>query len=94
VALHRLAEQFNLPLPTFLMIDSPMKNIGNDVNKDVFLALYQYIYSLVLDGLAETQLIIADTDIALPPPEVTFKARLMIAGDPNNPPLIPYYSGH
>jgi hypothetical protein len=94
VALHRLAEQFNLPLPTFLMIDSPMKNIGNDVNKGVFLALYHYIYSLALDGLAETQLIIADTDIASPPPEITFKARLMIAGDPNNPPLIPYYSGH
>ena len=94
VALHRLSEQFNLPLPTFLMIDSPMKNIGNDVNKDIFLALYRYIYSLSQDGLSETQLVIADTDIATPPKGITFKARLMIAGDSNNPPLIPYYSGH
>jgi hypothetical protein len=94
VALHRLAEQFNLPLPTFLMIDSPMKNIGNDVNKDIFLALYKYIYSLSGSVLRETQLIIADTDIASPPAGITFKARLMVSGDPDNPPLIPYYSGH
>ena len=93
-ALHRLAEEFNLPLPTFLMIDSPMKNIGNDVNKDIFLSLYRYIYSLTNDSLSETQLIIADTDIATPPPGASFYARLMIAGDPKNPPLIPYYSGH
>ena len=53
VALHRLAEEFNLPLPTFLTIDSPMKNIGNDVNKDIFLALYRYIYSLAADSLAK-----------------------------------------
>ena len=64
MALHRLAEQFNLPLPTFLMIDSPMKNIGTDVNKDIFLALYKYIYVLSASVLKETQLIIADTDIA------------------------------
>ncbi len=94
VALHRLAEEFNLPLPTFLMIDSPMKNIGNDVNKDIFLALYRYIYSLAADSLAETQLVIADTDIAAPSAGASFKARLMNAGDPEHPPLIPYYSGH
>ena len=94
VALHRLTEQFSLPLPTFLMIDSPMKNIGNDVNKDIFLSLYRYIYSLSENSLSETQLIIADTDIATPPAGASFSARLMIAGDPSHPPLIPYYSGH
>ena len=94
VAFHRLAEEYNLPLPTFLMIDSPMKNIGNDVNKDIFLALYRYIYSLKEGSLSETQLIIADTDIAMPPANSSFMARLMIAGDKDNPPLIPYYSGH
>lgn len=94
VAFHRLAEEYNLALPTFLMIDSPMKNIGNDVNKDIFLALYQYIYGLSATVLNETQLIIADTDIATPPAGMDFKERLMIAGDPEHPPLIPYYSGH
>jgi uncharacterized Zn finger protein (UPF0148 family) len=94
VAFHRLAEEYNLPLPTFLMIDSPMKNIGNDVNKDIFLALYRYIYALAGTVLNETQLIIADTDIATPPAGMDFKERLMIAGDPEHPPLIPYYSGH
>jgi cell division septum initiation protein DivIVA len=94
VAFHRLAEEYNLPLPTFLMIDSPMKNIGNDVNKDIFLALYRYIYSLKKESLFETQLIIADTDIATPPEGSSFRSRLMIAGSKENPPLIPYYSGH
>ena len=94
VALHRLTEEFNLPLPTFLMIDSPMKNIGNDVNRDIFLSLYRYIYSLTEDSLSETQLIIADTDIATPPAGASFSARLMIAGDADYPPLVPYYSGH
>ena len=94
VALHRLTEEFNLPLPTFLMIDSPMKNIGNDVNRDIFLSLYRYIYSLTEDSLSETQLIIADTDIATPPAGASFSARLMIAGDVDYPPLVPYYSGH
>jgi rubrerythrin len=94
VAFHRLAEEYNLPLPTFLMIDSPMKNIGNDVNKDIFLALYRYVYTLKRDSLSETQLVIADTDIATPPAGSSFRARLMIAGNSENPPLIPYYSGH
>lgn len=94
VAFHRLTEEYNLPLPTFLMIDSPMKNIGNDVNKDIFLALYRYIYSLKKESLFETQLIIADTDIATPPEGSSFTSRLMIAGSKENPPLIPYYSGH
>jgi hypothetical protein len=76
------------------MIDSPMKNIGNDVNQDIFLALYRYIYKLSSTVLQETQLIIADTDIELPPHCISFKERLMIAGDPNHPPLIPYFSGH
>lgn len=94
IALHRLSEEFNLPLPTFLMIDSPMKNIGNDVNKDIFLALYAYIYGLCATVLSETQLIIADTDIAQPPPGIHFRERLMIPGSAEYPPLIPYYSGH
>lgn len=94
VALHRLAEEFNLPLPILPMIDSPMKNIGTDVNEDIFLALYKYIYVLTASVLRETQLIIADTDIGTPPPGIVFKARFMTAGDPEHPPLIPYYSGH
>lgn len=94
IALHRLTEKYNLPLPTFLMIDSPMKNIGNDVNKDIFLSLHEYIYELSRSELRETQLIIADTDIASPGSDVEIRSRMMVAGDPEHPPLIPYYSGH
>ncbi len=94
IALHRLSEKYRLPLPSFLMIDSPMKNIGNDVNKDIFLSLHEYIYKLSTSELGETQLIIADTDIAPAGTGVDIRDRLMIAGDPEHPPLIPYYSGH
>ena len=76
------------------MIDSPMKNIGNDVNKDIFLSLHKYIYVLSTSDLSRTQLIIADTDMASAPSGVDVRDRLMIAGDLDHPPLIPYYSGH
>jgi hypothetical protein len=94
IALHRLSEKFSLPLPLLLMIDSPMKNIGNDVNKDIFLSLHKYIYVLSTSDLSRTQLIIADTDMASAPSGVDVRDRLMIAGDLDHPPLIPYYSGH
>lgn len=94
IALHRLSEKHGLPLPSFLMIDSPMKNIGNDVNKDIFLSLHDYIYKLSLTELKQTQLIIADTDMAPAPAEIDIRERLMSAGDPEHPPLIPYYTGH
>jgi Zn-finger nucleic acid-binding protein len=95
IALHRLTEEKNLPLPLFLIIDSPMKNIGNDVNKDIFLALYRYLYGFAGgEQLKRTQLIIIDTELAEPEVALDFKHRLMVAGDPENPPLIPYYKGH
>jgi hypothetical protein len=94
IALHQLSEERNLPLPTFLIIDSPMKNIGTEVNKDIFLAVYRYLYALASSSLSTTQLVIIDTELAEPEVPLEFKSRLMIAGDSENPPLIPYYSGH
>jgi hypothetical protein len=94
VALHRLVEEMNLPLPRFLIIDSPMKNIGTEVNKDIFIAFYNYVYSLLSSSMRGTQLIVIDTELSAPKVALDFTERLMIAGDANHPPLIPYYSGH
>ncbi|HZS26781.1 MAG TPA: AAA family ATPase [Candidatus Angelobacter sp.] len=94
IAVHRTAEVFNLPLPTFLIIDSPMKNIGKDVNKDIFMALYAYIYKLAKGPLSETNLIIIDSELASPTLDLDFYERLMLPDDKDNPPLIPYYRGH
>jgi hypothetical protein len=94
IAVHQVAEEFNLPLPTVLIIDSPMKNIGKDVNKDIFLALYKYIYSLASWPLSETNLIIIDSELASPDVPLDFYERLMLPDNKDAPPLIPYYRGH
>ena len=94
IALHRLAEEMDLPLPLFIIIDSPMKNIGTEVNKDIFVAFYNHLYGLLTKTMTKTQVIIIDTELSAPSTSLNFTERLMIAGDPLHPPLIPYYSGH
>lgn len=94
VALHRLAEELDLPLPSFLIIDSPMKNIGTEVNKDIFIAFYNHLYGLLSSQMKKTQVIIIDTELSAPTMSLDFTARQMIAGSSEHPPLIPYYSGH
>lgn len=94
VAIHRLVQEKSLPLPRFLIIDSPMKNIGTEVNKDIFVAFYNYLYSLMSSSMRGTQLVIIDTELSAPRVALDFTERLMIAGDIDHPALIPYYSGH
>lgn len=94
IALHRLAEEMDLPLPLFVIIDSPMKNIGTEVNKDIFVAFYNHLYGLLTEKMTKTQVIIIDTELSAPSMLLDFTERLMIAGDTLHPPLIPYYSGH
>jgi hypothetical protein len=94
VALHRVAEELGLPLPTFLIIDSPMKNIGTEVNRNIFMAFYEYLYGLAAGPLKQTQFVIVDTELSTPSAAIDFSERLMSPDDPEHPPLIPYYSGH
>ena len=94
IALHRLTEELGLPLPPFVIIDSPMKNIGTEVNKDIFIAFYNHLYGLLSSTMSKTQVIIIDTELSAPTMPLDFTERLMIAGSSEHPPLIPYYSGH
>jgi hypothetical protein len=94
VALHRVSEELGLPLPTFLIIDSPMKNIGTEVNRNIFMAFYEYLYGLAAGPLKQTQFVIVDTELSTPSAAIDFSERLMSPDDPEHPPLIPYYSGH
>lgn len=87
LAVHTVAALNGLPLPTLLMIDSPMKNIGKEVNKAMFLSLYEKLYALVTGPLAATQFIIIDNEFAPAPQGVDIKDRYM------PPPLIPGYQG-
>jgi rubrerythrin len=93
LAIHQVAAKRKLPLPSFLIIDTPMKNISEDVNRDIFEALYRYLYTLVQGDLAATQIIIIDKEYIEPPEGIDLTERLMMPDDPNNPPLIGYYRG-
>lgn len=93
LAVHRVAAQRDLPLPSFLMIDTPMKNISEDVNRDLFESFYRYLYHLVQHDLSATQVIIIDKDFIPPPANVEIAERFMTPSDAAHPPLISYYRG-
>jgi DNA repair exonuclease SbcCD ATPase subunit len=94
LAVHRVAANRKLPLPTFLMIDTPMKNISEDVNRNLFEAFYRYLYDLAVGDLSNTQFIIIDKECLRPPEEdVSFQDRYMTPEDDTHPPLISYYRG-
>jgi hypothetical protein len=70
-----------------------MKNVGIGANQEVFEAFYRYLYTLALGPLANTQLIIIETDYVEPPDGLQKLVRRMTPDDPKFPPLITYYSG-
>lgn len=94
LAVHQTAAAMGLPLPPFLIIDGPMKNIDPEVNTEVFVSFHKYLYKLAAGQLRGTQFIMIDTEFV--PDEVNqvdVYHRLMDTADPNNPPLIGYYTG-
>ncbi len=93
LAVHRVAAKNGLPLPSFLIIDTPMKNISEDVNKELFEAFYRYLYRLVKTDLSTVQLIIIDNDYVPPPVEIEIIERFMTPDKKEFPPLISYYRG-
>lgn len=94
LAVHRIAAEYGLPLPTFLIIDTPMKNIGEDVNRDIFVAFYNYLYDLATGPLSNTQFVIIDKEYVSPDyQKIDILERYMTTDDPKYPPLISYYRG-
>lgn len=95
LAVHKVASENRLPLPTYLIIDTPMKNIGEDVNRDIFESFYQLLYDLSRGPLKNTQFIIIDKEFIEPddPKGIDLVERFMTPGDPEHPPLISYYKG-
>jgi hypothetical protein len=96
IALHRLAVRINAVLPTFMIIDSPMKNISERINREQFEGFHHLLYELAETELLGTQLIVIDKEYF--PPEydlsINFSVRHMTTGDPEHPPLIKHYRGH
>lgn len=95
LSVHKVAAENNLPLPTYLVIDTPMKNIGEDVNQDLFVSFYQLLYELSRGPLRNTQFIIIDKEYISPdePEDFDIIERFMTPDDPDYPPLISYYHG-
>ncbi|PGU90101.1 hypothetical protein COD71_23560 [Bacillus cereus] len=98
LAIHRLAKQRKLPLPSFLMIDTPMKNISERENADIFKGFYSFLYKLAENELKDLQFIIVDKEYYPIPKEISKKIstikKHMTPDEPMHPPLIPYYKGH
>jgi hypothetical protein len=94
LALHKTAAENGLPLPTLLIIDSPMKNITPDVNRDVFENFYRELYDLLGNQLDGWQLVMVDQTYYSPPANVApSRDRKMLRDSTEYPPLISYYRG-
>lgn len=91
LAVHKIAAEHGLPLPTFLMIDTPMKNIGEDVNREIFENFYHYLYDLATGSLSNTQFIIIDKEYF--PPDRESERDVMERYMEPGQPLISYYRG-
>lgn len=95
LAIHIVASKNKLPLPTFIIIDTPMKNIDKEVNSDIFKSFFDLLYKVASTVLDKTQIIIIENNY-IPPDrkiKIDFFHRYMESGDSQNPPLIPYYQG-
>ena len=102
IAAHRLAVELNALLPTFLIIDSPMKNISERENREQFEGFFEMLYDLSSSELKGTQFVLIDKELCSPPDdfEPTFMERHMIPNERGDaptdnlyPPLIRYYQG-
>jgi rubrerythrin len=95
LALHNVAAENRLPLPEFLIIDTPMKNIGEEVNRDIFISFYKLVYELAASTLKNTQFIIIDKEYIKSEgiESLNVYERYMTPDEDAHPPLISYYRG-
>jgi hypothetical protein len=96
LAIHRLAVETKASLPTFLVIDSPMKNISERENEEAFVQFHNLVYQLAAGDLSETQFILIDKEYCKPEANLGLDVltRHMTPDNDEYPPLISYYRGH
>lgn len=93
IAIHRLASKVGGPIPTFLIIDTPMKNISERENKDIFRSFYKFVFKLATSELKGRQIIIIDKEYYEGEGTQKVIKRHMTPDEDDNPPLIEYYRG-
>jgi hypothetical protein len=96
LAIHILSSKNDAILPTFLIIDSPMKNISERENRAQFEGFHEFLYRLSQNELLDTQIILIDKEFCSPPEDldIDINARHMMPDSEEHPPLITYYRGH
>jgi len=94
LALHSVALDRGLPVPTILIIDSPTKNISEDENPELVGGLYAEIYRIAAeDRKVPLQIILIDSEFVSPTSGDASVSRRRFAGTSEEPSLISYYSG-
>ncbi len=93
LAVHTVAIEEKLPLPSLLIIDSPTKNISADENPALVDALYGEIYALASRGPVGVQFLLIDSHLVAPASAVADFMPRRMAGTPDAPSLISYYEG-
>lgn len=94
LALHAVAAERDLPVPSILVIDSPTKNISEDENPELVQSLYSKIYRLArVQDNHKLQFILIDSDLVVPTVPLSDFSERRMAGEPDAPSLIPYYTG-
>ena len=94
LAIHSVALERNMPVPSILIIDSPTKNISEDENPELVKSLYAEIYKFARDQNGHMlQFLLIDSDLVEPDSELPGFSERRMAGESDAPSLIPYYSG-
>jgi rubrerythrin len=94
LAIHQVASERALPLPHFLIVDTPMKNISAEVNEEIFHSFYRLLYGLAANILSDTQFILIDNEYVAPEDRsLPLMKRYLTPDETDNPPLISYYRG-
>jgi hypothetical protein len=94
LAVHEVARERGMPVPSILIIDSPTKNISEDENPELVQSLYREIYRFASVGKGSvTQFLLIDSDLVEPRTEVPGFLQKRMAGEPGAPSLISYYVG-
>lgn len=94
LAVHETARERGLPVPNVLVIDSPTKNISEDMNPDLVKSLYREIYRLASGtGDKAIQFLLIDSDLVEPGEGFPNFLQRRMAGAEDAPSLIPYYEG-
>jgi hypothetical protein len=94
LAVHEAARDRGMPVPNVLIIDSPTKNISEDENPELVKALYREIFRLAsTDHIEPIQFLLIDSNLVVPETESIDFVQRHLAGVPDAPSLIPYYTG-